>query len=313
MKGQKPTKGLYDAQVTANRRIGECFYKLSIEFENDAAKVFADTKPGQFAELDLADTALPSEENIPEELRYAAGRKIILRRPFSFCDVSVRGNKTAVVILYCVVGPSTLRMTTLAGGDILSVIGPLGNGFHVPEGKKKAVLVAGGMGAAPLLHLVKILIENHPDIEITALVGAKTVKDFPFEANAEKTDGKTGLSIPELVKYKIKSIVTTDDGSAGEKGFVTDCLAKWLDKDEQPETIIIYGCGPETMLAKVAQIAKKKKIDCQISMERRMACGIGLCQSCAVECRSQETSENIYKMCCKDGPVFEAKEVVFDV
>ena len=75
--------------------------------------------------------------------------------------------------------------------------------------------------------------------------------------------------------------------------------------------MIICGCGPEPMLAKLAQIAKDKNIDCQISMERRMACGIGLCQSCAVECRVDGSSETIYKLCCENGPVFNAKEVVF--
>jgi len=75
--------------------------------------------------------------------------------------------------------------------------------------------------------------------------------------------------------------------------------------------MIIYGCGPEKMLAQVAEIAEKRKIDCQVSMERRMACGIGICLSCAVECKIEGSSETIYKLCCEDGPVFDAKGVVF--
>ena len=81
--------------------------------------------------------------------------------------------------------------------------------------------------------------------------------------------------------------------------------------DSAGEDMIIYGCGPEPMLARVAEIAKRKKIDCQVSMERRMACGIGVCQSCAVECRVAESNETIYKLCCEDGPVFDSREVVF--
>jgi dihydroorotate dehydrogenase electron transfer subunit len=81
--------------------------------------------------------------------------------------------------------------------------------------------------------------------------------------------------------------------------------------DLAAKDIVIYSCGPEAMLAKVAEIAKDKNIDCQVSMERRMACGIGLCQSCAVECRLNGSSETVYKMCCKDGPVFDSREVVF--
>ncbi|OHB75989.1 MAG: hypothetical protein A2Z25_14980 [Planctomycetes bacterium RBG_16_55_9] len=93
---------------------------------------------------------------------------------------------------------------------------------------------------------------------------------------------------------------------------MTENLTQWLDESSLPpgETILC-ACGPETMLAKVAQIAIEKNIDCQVSMERRMACGINLCQGCAVECRDPGSSETYYKMCCQDGPVFDAREVVF--
>jgi len=77
------------------------------------------------------------------------------------------------------------------------------------------------------------------------------------------------------------------------------------------ENTIIYSCGPEAMLKQISEIAKKRDIDCQISMERMMACGIGLCQSCAVECKANDSNETVYKLCCKDGPVFESREVVF--
>ena len=92
--------------------------------------------------------------------------------------------------------------------------------------------------------------------------------------------------MPEFAQYGIESIIATDDGSAGYKGFITDCFAEWLKQaDVAGDDMVIYSCGPEVMLARVAEIAKEKNIDCQISMERRMACGIGLCQGCAVECK----------------------------
>ncbi|MHC4462839.1 MAG: ferredoxin reductase domain-containing protein, partial [Planctomycetota bacterium] len=146
-------RGVFSATVCANRQIGERFYRLGLEFSETCAKAFADSKPGQFAELDLSNTALPSAETIPADLVDAAGRRILLRRPFSFCDITTKKNKTFADILYCVVGPATLRMTTLAAGDSVSIIGPLGNGFRMPEGKKTALLVVGGMGAGPLEHL----------------------------------------------------------------------------------------------------------------------------------------------------------------
>lgn len=300
----KSNKGPFTAVVSANKQVGERFYRLKLEFAGTAAKAFAKAQPGQFAELDLSAAALPPPDAIPENLLDASSRNILLRRPFSFCDVSRKNNKTSVEILYCVVGPASLRMTTLSKNDLVSVIGPLGNSFWAPKGKKTALLAAGGMGAGPLLHLAKILKENRTKTDVIAIVGAKTAKELPFEIH--KSQPK------DFTRYKVKSLVTTDDGSLGIKGLVTDCLTEWLDKNKlAAEDMIIYSCGPEIMLAKVAEIAGQYEIDCQISMERTMACGFGVCQSCAVECKTAGSNETIYKLCCKDGPVFDCKEVVF--
>lgn len=307
-------KGVFEATVSSNKHIGHRFYKLRLEFSVAGARAFADFSPGQFAELDLSSAALPPAESIPENLLDAAERNILLRRPFSFTDVTADRDKTFADLLYCVVGPATLRMTTLSTGDSVSVIGPLGNGFSVPDGKRTALLIAGGMGVPPLLHLAKHLTSDFraTKIEVIALAGAKTAMELPFEGRLDEISQQLGFSIPEFAKYGIESMVATDDGSAGYHGFVTDCLAQWLGQSRlDNNSTIIYACGPEPMLAKVAEIAKDKNIDCQLSMERRMACGIGLCQSCAVECRAEGSNETVYKMCCKDGPVFDSKEVFF--
>ena len=308
------TKGVFEAFVSSNRQIGKRFYRLRLEFSANGARAFADFQPGQFAELDLSGAALPAKETIPEDLLDAAGRKILLRRPFSFTDITIEKNKTFAELLYCVVGPATLRMTTLSAGDSLSVIGPLGNGFSIPEDKKTALLLVGGMGVPPLLHLAKHLTADAraARIDVIAFAGAKTAKELPFEGQLDEISQQLGFSLPEFAKYGIESLVATDDGSAGYHGFVTDCFAQWLDRSRlDNNSTIIYCCGPEPMLARVAEIAKDKNIDCQVSLERRMACGIGLCQSCAVECKVNNSNETVYKMCCKDGPVFDSKEVVF--
>ncbi len=307
-------KGMFEAIVSSNRQIGQRFYRLRLDFSGDGASAFVNFKPGQFAELDLSGTALPSAKTIPEDLLDTAGRKILLRRPFSFTDVTTNRDKTFAELLYCVVGPATLRMTTLSPGDSVSVIGPLGNGFSVPDDKKTALLVAGGMGVPPLLHLAKVLTADpHTTmIEVIAFAGAKTATELPFEGKLDEISQQLGFSIPEFARYGIESLLATDDGSAGFHGFVTDCLVERLGQsDLASENIVIYSCGPEAMLAKVAEIAKDKNINCQVSMERRMACGIGLCQSCAVQCRRSDSNETVYKMCCKDGPVFDSKEIVF--
>ncbi len=305
-------KGMFEAIVTANKKIGHSFYKLKLTFSGEGAHAFANCNPGQFAELDISEVSLPAEEKIHEDLLDVSQRKVLLRRPFSFTDVTTHGDKTNVDILYCVLGPATLRMTTLKEGATLSIIGPIGNGFHVPEDKKYAILIAGGMGTPPLQHLGKFLMTNHPDMEVTAFCGAKSRYDLPIDGRLDEISMQLGFPLPEFAGYGIESIIATDDGSLGHKGFVTDCFVQWLKEKELPaQDTIIYSCGPEIMLSKVAQIAQERNITCQVSMERRMACGTGLCQGCAVECKLPNSSETIYKMCCQDGPVFDSAEVVF--
>ena len=305
-------KGPFTAIVAANRQIGQRFYRLSLEFKGTGGKAFAKTVPGQFVQIDLSCVGLPTVEAIPEYLRDVAERKVLLRRPFSFCDVSIKGDKTFVEILYCAIGPASLRMTTLVKGNSISVIGPLGNGFRIPDDKKTAVLVIGGMGAGPLIHLAKVLRTNSEPREVIAFVGANTAIALPFEGQLDGFSKQMGFSLSEFTRYDMKSLVATDDGSAGYKGFVTDCLEQWLSKYKSAsKDMIIYSCGPEAMLAKVAWIAQGYNIDCQVSMEEMMACGIGLCQSCAVECKAEGAAETVYKMCCTDGPVFDSDEVVF--
>lgn len=295
-------KKLFTGKVLNNVSIAPAFYRISLCLDSDGTKAFSNVVPGQFAEISLCNTSLPAQENIPEELADTAQRQIILRRPFSFCDVtppSDDSEQACIEILYCVVGPATLRMTTLKAGVSVSLIGPLGNGFSIPDGKKNALLVAGGMGAPPLLHLAKILKNDHQDMTITSMIGARTANALPL--------GAEGFS-----QYTSTQLLATDDGSAGSGGFVTHHLEEWLrgNKNASADTII-YSCGPEPMLAETARIAAKYNVPCQVSMERLMACGIGLCQSCAVETKTVDKDKTVYKLCCKDGPVFDSGNVIW--
>ncbi len=308
----KASKGAFAATVTVNRQIGRRFYRLGLDLKGPAADVFANYKAGQFVQMDLSGTALPPVEAIPEEFRDAASKKIILRRPFSFADFTVKVGRISGEILYCVVGSSTVRMTTLRGGDTVSIVGPLGNGFWVPEGKKLAILVSGGIGTGPLLHLAKVLTSNHSGVEPIAFAGAKAKEDLPFEGKLDRIAQDLGFSLGEYARYGIRSQVATDDGSVGFAGLVTDCMAEWIKQNNpNPRETIIYSCGPTAMLQRIAKVAAEQNIDCQLSMEEMMACGIGVCQCCAVECKAANPNETIYKLCCKDGPVFEGKDLVF--
>ena len=304
-------KGDFQAQVLYNRKIGAGFYKLGLSFVGAGAPGFAEFQPGQFVQIDLTAAALPPLDEIPEKFRDAAKREVLLRRPFSFSDLEVREGETAAEILYCALGPASFRMTTLKAGDSVSVIGPLGKGFEVVERKKLAILAVGGMGAGPLIHLAKVLRERAPRTEVIAFCGAKSRANLPFEEMSPEIDEGRGNWLQEFAGSGVECFVATDDGSAGFRGFVTECLKKWMEGERiDAKDAVVYSCGPDVMLAAVARIAQAWGVDCQLSTERRMACGIGLCQSCAVECRTGE-GETIYKLCCKDGPVFDSRELVF--
>jgi len=329
-------KGPFEAVVSFNKALRKCFYRMCLQFTGAGAEAFAKARPGQFAEFDLSNIALPAPEAIPDELKDAATKQILLRRPFSFARIvkeaapsTQHGTgpttppgagpsaqhptaRTTVEVVYCVLGPATLRMTTLTKGNSISIIGPLGNGFSIPAGKKRALLIAGGMGSPPLEHLAQTLTAENPTIDTIAFAGANSLDVMPFEKPLDNISRDLGFWLGEFAKYSIQSFVATDDGSAGFKGRVSDCLLDWL-KQNNVDSLqtIIYACGPRPMLAKISSIARDKHIDCQVSMEEMMACGIGLCQSCAVKCKAPAPGQTINKLCCKDGPVFDSKDVIF--
>jgi NAD(P)H-flavin reductase len=166
----------------SNQQIRTCYNRLRIELGSEAVPFFQSVVPGQFVMLDLTQTALPAQEKIPNDLKDAVKRQLILRRPFSFSDVSVsQGENGPVVkleIMYCVLGPSTVRMTSLSKGDKINVLGPLGKGFNILPDKELSILIAGGMGAPPLLHLASVL--KKLPTRICVFAGAKSCDDLPF-------------------------------------------------------------------------------------------------------------------------------------
>lgn len=305
-------KGLFEAEVLSNQQIRRCFYRLNLQLDAQGSHLFRNVMPGQFLELDLSLLPLPSQMDIPEHLREIAVRPILLRRPFSFSDVIVSSDKSGTYVklelIYCVLGPATVRMTSLKSKDRVNVLGPLGNGFSIPENLSTAILMAGGMGSPPILHLAGHLKRQHPVAQVISFVGAKTCEDLPFTV---RIGNIKGLALEEFEMIQVPSQIATDDGSAGFRGYVTDYLRKWLQSNKiEPASTVIYACGPEAMLAATARVAEDFSLECQVSMERMMACGIGLCQSCAIEVKTKD-HESEYRLCCKDGPVFNAKNVIF--
>ena len=212
---------------------------------------------------------------------YCNDKSKLLPRPISICGINKEEGTLRVV--YRVAGEGTKEFSEMKEGDTLEVMGPLGNGFALKE--EKAIIIGGGIGIPPMLELAKQL-----NVEKTVVLGYRTstfLKD-EFEAVCD-------------VK------VATEDGSQGTKGTVIDAIEKY-----GVEGKVIYACGPMPMLKALAVYAEEHGMEAQISLEERMACGIGACLGCICKTKEKGHHTNVNNTrICKDGPVFDAKEVVF--
>lgn len=216
----------------------------------------------------------------------ACGEARLLRRPLSICLVE----GTRLHIIFQVKGEGTQWLAGRQPGDTLDVLGALGHGFTVERLGTAPVFLGGGIGVPPLLYAMQCASEH--GAKPTAILGFRTKAEVLLES-AFAAWGTT--------------LVTTDDGSYGRAGFVTTVLQEWLS-----QTTGIAACGPRPMLKAVAELAITAGIPCQVSLEERMGCGIGACLVCACALRDPDSpSETRYGHVCQDGPVFDAKEVIW--
>ncbi|MDT4918639.1 MAG: dihydroorotate dehydrogenase electron transfer subunit [Pseudonocardiales bacterium] len=215
---------------------------------------------------------------------------MILRRAFAVCGATV-SERFAGTIQFVVAahGPGTQWLIERRAGEALDIVGPLGNPFPVPSGPSPAVLVGGGYGSAPLLPLAQALLANGSPVEF--VLGAATAGRLYGELAAKRMVGRV--------------VVTTDDGSAGERGLVTDALPAAI---ERIGAEIVYACGPMPMLRAVGEIARERAIRAQVAVEESMACGIGVCMTCVLPVRGDDGKSRFVRSCV-DGPVFDALNV----
>jgi len=264
-------KSTIDARVITNRPLqksGTCkYFWMALDLDRPIKKVI----PGQFVHI-----RLDSENHI-------------LPRPFTIYDVKEKGR--VIEVVYQVVGPGTELMSHLRRSDRVRVLCPLGNGFRIDKKAKVSVLVGGGVGSAGLYLLLKEMKSQR--IKNTYLfIGARSKDDLCL--------------LPEFRKLSDNIVVATEDGSLGAKGLITSVLDKFLNRLViRPSSlgISLYACGPAGMSQAVRQIAVAKNIPCQLSLEARMGCGVGLCRVCV--CKTIKG----YSTVCEDGPVFNASQL----
>lgn len=229
----------------------------------------------------------------PEIARIAAPGQFVhirangftLRRPISICGIDPK--KGTLRIVFEIRGEGTDAISRLNTGDCIDMLAPLGHGFTIDPNFNKVVLIGGGIGNPPMLPLARIFREK-----------AVVISGFRNASAAILQD--------DFAQTGAQTILCTDDGSAGIHGFVTQPLGDLL-KSEKIDAV--YACGPTSMLKNIAAMCSESGIFCEISLEERMACGIGACLGCA--CKTKRNDEEYFAHVCKDGPVFNAEEVLW--
>ena len=216
----------------------------------------------------------------------------ILRRPFSFFTANAMTGEAS--ILFSVYGPTTQAMAAYRPGDTLDVIGPLGGRPFTadPTPSVHHIMVGGGYGVPPLAFLSQRIIADNPQAHISFVVGART------QSLLVGTDG--------LDEIGVGVRTCTNDGSCGTPGLVTDILRDLLTARTDGEAVHVYTCGPTPMMRAVGEMAIGFDVPCDVSMEVFMPCGVGICMGCAVQ-----RPDGTYARGCTDGPVFPAREVVW--
>ncbi|MCM1283838.1 MAG: dihydroorotate dehydrogenase electron transfer subunit [Muribaculaceae bacterium] len=262
------------AKVLSQRAVADRIYDMVLE----APEIAAVAKAGQFVSL------------------YCADKSRLLPRPISLCGIDREAGTLRLLYRVTGTGTGTEEFSRLDAQDRIKIMGPLGNGFTVLPGKR-ALLIGGGIGVPPMLQLAK-------DIRAgvaPGLLGAQAHTEFSMVMGYRDA----GTFLLDEFSGQGECLVATEDGSVGTKGNVLDVL-----KERGILAEVIYACGPMPMLRAIKAYAMERGIACYISMEERMACGIGACLACVCASAEKDTHTNVHnKRICKEGPVFDAREV----
>lgn len=281
------------AVVVDQNALGSGIYDLTLKTKNIAKAA----KAGQFVSV------------------YSNDKSKLLPRPISLCGID--RDEDTIRLVYRVTGENTgtEEFSKLVMGDKIRILGPLGNGFTVEPGKK-AFLIGGGIGVPPMLQLAKDI--NSGVVQTSGAVDTNTQEKGQTEEKQINGHGKKICDMNIIMGYRDEntflldefkeqadSFVATEDGSVGTKGNVIDAI-----KENGLEADVIYACGPMPMLRALKAYAMEHDMECYVSMEERMACGIGACLACVCKTKDKDAHSNVNnKRICKEGPVFNAKEV----
>jgi dihydroorotate dehydrogenase electron transfer subunit len=326
--GTRPTprRDQFRCAVRANVPLCRDHYRLVL-----GLPAFPPTEPGQFIQVSCRDVdGFDDDREIAwSDLRppHISGVDLtapvaLLRRPFSLAGRRDEAGAVELQLIHRVVGIGTDWLARLKAEDAVDILGPLGNRFALPPAGATALLVGGGVGIPPMLYLAEKLAGR----KAVAFCGALTRDLLPLTITADAggpDDADPRHAIEEFSRHGHPSVITTDDGSYGFRGYVTQALERYLDQSGilNPHAAmapVVYTCGPEPMMKRVAEIAAARGLECQVAVERAMACGMGTCQSCCIRVRKPDPSQPplvgrdwCYRLACTDGPVFRGAELLW--
>ncbi|MPZ69112.1 MAG: dihydroorotate dehydrogenase electron transfer subunit [Actinobacteria bacterium] len=265
-------------EILTHKRYGDAYHSLTIV----SPEIGEQARPGQFVSIRLREDSAQ-----------------ILRRPFSVYRMHKRGGWASTIeIVFDIRGAGTRYLSQLRAHSTIDIVGPTGRGFVMPKRRAHCLLVGGGIGAAPLFFLAdELRNEGH---RVDFVMGART----------------SGLLLNPIDVRRLASVyrMTTEDGSQGDRGRVTDVLAETM---ERCGTEVVYACGPHPMLAAVSEICMERETPVQVAVEELMACGYGACMTCVMPVRrppkrgEDPADAVVYARACTDGPVFNGASIVW--
>lgn len=312
---------LTQARVVANLQLCHEHYQLVLRVDG-----FPPAAPGQFVQLSPESTSWNETDYVTHDwpdgqwpapkLSENQAAQPLLPRAFSIGGLRRSGEQCEIDVIYRVVGVATTWMASLRANDKMWMLGPLGQPFPVINDKQHAWLVAGGVGLPPLLWLAEALAAAGK--RIVFFFGARTRELIPLKIHATTCPDPLAhtatLCIDELNRCGAACVLCTDDGSLGMRGHVVQALQAYHQANPvEPRDLVVYTCGPERMMRSAAEYCVERQINCQVCMERPMACGTGTCQSCIVTVKSDRYASGLrYALCCTEGPIFDARQLIWN-
>ncbi len=291
---------IVNATICSQEKICAEHYRIILDVPG-----FPKALPGQFVQIGNPATTPESSDTVP-----------FLPRALSIGGQKLTDEVSQLEIIFRVVGVGTKWLSSLRAGEEIRVVGPLGNPFPVSECKSKAILVIGGVGLPPLRWFAEHLHEEGK--EAIAFLGAQRSELIPLhmKGGPEPSSDATvaNMCSAEFGAACTPLVISTDDGSCGFHGNVVEALRSYVSANGiDAEQTVVYTCGPDRMMQAVNEFCSEHSLECYVSLERPMACGVGTCQSCIVTVKSdRHESGKRYALCCNDGPVFPGDQIVWD-